>query len=179
MNFQNWSSGGALKKRCNLTQNMQILFEVLAQLPSTTTETELGFYHYRWNNRVATKRKCPADQILEITPESCKKSLPKHFTETLILLNFDNFSVTFCPRLFTQKICQHSLEKYMRGSLYLKKVASFHPDTLLEKILVRLFSGDFSDIFKEPFLVELLRVTVSKTSLSRKHLVFLTKCGFY
>ena len=67
----------------------------------------------------------------------------------------------------------------MRGSLYLKKVASFHPDTLLEKILARLFSGDFSDIFKEPFLVELLRVTVSKTSRSRKHLVFLTKCGFY
>ena len=30
MNAQNWSFGGVLRKRCNLGQNMQILFKVLA-----------------------------------------------------------------------------------------------------------------------------------------------------
>ena len=39
----------------------------------------------------------------------------------------------------------------MRQGLSLKKVASFHPDTLLEKTLVRLFSGDYCDIFKNSF----------------------------
>ena len=176
MNVQNWSSGGVLKKRCNLRQNMQILFEVLAQLPSTTTETELGFYLYKRNVRVATKRKCPADQILEITLESCKKSPVNHFTEHLFLLNFEDFYVTFYTRLFILKIFQHSRQRYMRRSLSLKQVASFHPDTLLEKTPARLFSGD---IFKNTFLEELLRVTASKISLSRKYLVFLTQRGFY
>ena len=58
----------------------------------------------------------------------------------------------------------------MRRSLSLKTVTSFHPDTLLERTQVRLFSGDFCDIFKSTFLVELLRVTASKISLSRKYL---------
>ena len=67
----------------------------------------------------------------------------------------------------------------MRQSLSLKKVASFHPDTLLEKAPAQLFSGDFCDIFKNTFLVELLWVTASKISLLRKYLVFLTQRGFY
>ena len=136
MNVRNWSSEGVLKKGCNLRQNMQILFEVSGQLPPITTETELDFYHNKWNVRVATKRKCPADQILEITLESSKKSPLKHFTKTPILLNFENFYVTFFPRSFTYKISQHSQEKYMRQSLSIKKVASFHPDTLFEKTYI-------------------------------------------
>ena len=67
----------------------------------------------------------------------------------------------------------------MRQSLSLKKVASFHPDTLLEKNLVRLFSGDYCDIFKNTFLVEQLRVTAPKISLSRMYLVFSMQRGFY
>ena len=30
MNGQNWSFGGVLRKRCNVGQNMQIVFKVLA-----------------------------------------------------------------------------------------------------------------------------------------------------
>ena len=67
----------------------------------------------------------------------------------------------------------------MRRSLSLKKVASFHPDTSLEKTLVRLFCGDFCDIFKNIFSVEQLRVTAPKISLSRKYLVFPMQGGFY
>ena len=67
----------------------------------------------------------------------------------------------------------------MRRSLSLKKVASFHPDSLLEKAPVELFSGGFYDIFNNIFLVELLRVIASKISLSRKYLVFLSQRGFY
>ena len=63
----------------------------------------------------------------------------------------------------------------MRRSLSFKRVASFHPDTLLEKISARLFFGDFCDIFKNTFLAKLLRVTAS---LSRKYLSFLTQRGF-
>ena len=59
----------------------------------------------------------------------------------------------------------------MRRSLSLKKVTRFHPDTLLEKTLARLFSGDFCDVPKNTFLVELLWVTASKIELSRKYLV--------
>ena len=75
MNVQNWSSVGVLKKRCNLRQKLCILFEVLTQLPSTTTETELSFYYYRWSVRLTSKRKCPADQISEITLESLRNHL--------------------------------------------------------------------------------------------------------
>ena len=67
----------------------------------------------------------------------------------------------------------------MRRSLSLKKVAGFHRDTLLEKTLVRLFSGDFCDIFKNTFLVEQLRVTAPKISLSRKYLAFPMERSFY
>ena len=67
----------------------------------------------------------------------------------------------------------------MRRSLSFKRVASFHPDTVLEKTSARLFFGDFCDIFKNTFLVKLLRVTASKLSLSRKYLAFLTQRGFY
>ena len=69
------------------------LFEVSAQLPSTTTETELGFYYYRLSVRVATKRKYPAGQILETTLESWNKTPVKHFTETPIFAKFREF---FC-----------------------------------------------------------------------------------
>ena len=59
----------------------------------------------------------------------------------------------------------------------LKKIASLHPDTLLEKTPALLLSQDFYDIFKKTSL--LLWVTASKISLSRKYLVFLTQRGFY
>ena len=62
----------------------------------------------------------------------------------------------------------------MRRSLSLKKVASFHPDPLLEKAPAELFSGDFYDIFNNIFLVELLRVIAFKEDL-----VFLSQRGFY
>ena len=117
INNQNWSPGVILERRCNLGQNMQILFKVLAQLPSSTTETKLGFYHQRWRVRVAPKattrikpldlrklgnfrevlkklgikRKSPAGQILEIALEICKKSPLKHHRNT----NFCLISIIF------------------------------------------------------------------------------------
>ena len=61
----------------------------------------------------------------------------------------------------------------MRRRLSFKKVTSFHPDTLLESGTV-VFR-----ILLRYFLVEILRVTASEISTSRKYLVFLTQRGFY
>ena len=63
----------------------------------------------------------------------------------------------------------------MRRSLSWRKVVSFHPDTLLEKASAQLFSRDFCDIFMNTFLIELLQVTASEISLSKKYIVFLTQ----
>ena len=51
--MENRSSGGVLKKSCNLGQNTYRLFQVLAELPFKKNVTKLGFYHYRWSVRVA------------------------------------------------------------------------------------------------------------------------------
>ena len=40
------------KKMYNPGQNIQRLFQALAQLPLTTTESELGYYYRRWGVRV-------------------------------------------------------------------------------------------------------------------------------
>ena len=53
MTVQNQPSGGFLKNKFNLGQNTKRLFQVLAKLPLTTAETELGYYHHRWSFRVA------------------------------------------------------------------------------------------------------------------------------
>ena len=53
MTVQNQSSGGVLKNKLNLGQNTKRLFQVLAKLPLTTTETELGNHHNGWSVRVA------------------------------------------------------------------------------------------------------------------------------
>ena len=53
MTAQNQSSGGVLKNKFNLGQNTKRLFQVLAKIPLTTTEMELGYYHYRWSVQVA------------------------------------------------------------------------------------------------------------------------------
>ena len=53
MTVQNQSSGGVLKNKFNLGQNRERLFQVLAKLPFTITETELGYCHHRWGVRVA------------------------------------------------------------------------------------------------------------------------------
>ena len=73
----------------------------------------------------------------------------------------------FVQDCLLRKLLNINGKKYMRRSVSLKKVAS--PDTLLEKTPARLFSGDFCDIFKNTFLVKLLRVTASKISLSTKY----------
>ena len=53
MTVQNESSGGVLNNKFNLGQNTKRLFQVLAKLPLTTTESELGYYDHRWSVRVA------------------------------------------------------------------------------------------------------------------------------
>ena len=53
MIVQNQSSGGVLKNKFNVGQNAKILFQILAKLPLTITETELGYYHHLWSVRVA------------------------------------------------------------------------------------------------------------------------------
>ena len=53
MTVQNKSSGGVLNNKFNLGQNTKRLFQVLAKLPLTTTESELGYYDHRWSVRVA------------------------------------------------------------------------------------------------------------------------------
>ena len=52
MTVQNESSGGVLNNKFNLGQNTKRILQVLAKLPLTTTETELGYYHDRWSVRV-------------------------------------------------------------------------------------------------------------------------------
>ena len=53
MTVQNQSSGGFLKNKLNLGQNTKSLFQVLAKLPLTTTESEIGYYHHTGNVRVS------------------------------------------------------------------------------------------------------------------------------
>ena len=53
MAVPNQSSGDVLRNKFNLGQNTKRLFQVLAKLPLTTTEMELGHYHHRWSVRVA------------------------------------------------------------------------------------------------------------------------------
>ena len=53
MTVQNQSSRCVLKNKLNLGQNTKRLFQVLTKLPSTITETKLGYYHHRWNVRAA------------------------------------------------------------------------------------------------------------------------------
>ena len=53
MTVQNQSSGAVLKNSFNPGQNTKKLFQVLAKLPLTTTETELGYFYHRWSVRVA------------------------------------------------------------------------------------------------------------------------------
>ena len=53
MTVQNQSPGGFLKNNFNLGQSTRRLFQALAKLPLNTTETELGYYHYRQSVRVA------------------------------------------------------------------------------------------------------------------------------
>ena len=60
----------------------------------------------------------------------------------------------FCPRL-KLLIPQYYLEKNLRRSLSLNQVSA------------KLFSWDFSDIFKNIFLVELVRVAASKCHFQR------------
>ena len=52
MIVQNQSPGGVLKNLKN-TFNTKILFQILAKLPLTITETELGYFHHLWSVRVA------------------------------------------------------------------------------------------------------------------------------
>ena len=49
---QNQSSGGVLKNKFNVGQNKNRLFQALANLPLTTTETKPSNYHHRWSVRV-------------------------------------------------------------------------------------------------------------------------------
>ena len=58
MTVQNQSYGGVLKSNFNLGQNTKRLTQVLAKLPLTTTETELGYYHHIWGCR-SCPTSCP------------------------------------------------------------------------------------------------------------------------
>ena len=54
MTVKNQTSGCFLKSKFNLEQNTKRLFQVLAKLPLTTTEMQLGYCCHRWSVRVAS-----------------------------------------------------------------------------------------------------------------------------
>ena len=107
--------------------------------------------------------------------EVVRNHLQKISQKHLFLLNFENFSVTFCSKIIYLENFWTFTGKFSVSKSLFKEGASFQPDNILEKTPMRLFSWDFCDIFKNTFLVELLQVSASKISLSRKYLVFLVK----
>ena len=101
MTVQNQFSGGVLKNKFNLGQNQNRLFQFLAKLSLTTTETKLGCYHHKWSARVVPlvgqgnfkeipkklgiKGKCPVGhpkwKFQQLPQEVVKKALLRHFIE--------------------------------------------------------------------------------------------------
>ena len=101
MTVQNQFSGGVLKNKFNLGQNQNRLFQFLAKLSLTTTETKLGCYHHKWSAQVVPlvgqgnfreipkklgiKGKCPVGhpkwKFQQLSQEVVKKALLKHFRE--------------------------------------------------------------------------------------------------
>ena len=112
--------------------------------------------------KLEIKRKCPASQILEITLENCEKITSKTFHRKIYFFLISRMILFFVKDCLLRKFLNIHRKNYLRQSLSLNKIASFRPDTLLEKIPARLFSWDFCDTFKNTFLIELLRVTASK-----------------
>ena len=111
----------------NLGQNIYGLFYFLSQLVFTTSETKLAYYHQKVNVRVASRvaerlkdlrklgnfKKIPKmlgfDGEYPAAPQrakfwwflvkNCKKSAVKHSIKKPSFLNFENLSLTLCPRL--------------------------------------------------------------------------------
>ena len=111
----------------NLRQNIYGLFYFLSQLVFITSETKLDYYHQKVNVRVAWRvaerlkdlsqlgnfKKIPEmlgfDGEYPAAPQkakfgwflvkNCKKSAVKHSIEKPSFLNFENLSLTLCPRL--------------------------------------------------------------------------------
>ena len=102
-------------------------------------------------------------------PAGHPKSKFWQFREKILKITSNIFSrnTIFCliSRISQYCFVQDCLLRkvHLRRSLFFNKVASlYQPDTLLKKSPAQVFSCDFREIFKNIFLMELLRVTASK-----------------